>query len=384
MSKEVRKFVAPEFLFGEGAIHLVGQYAHNLGAVKVLLVTDAGVMQANWHEPVMTSLAAHGLTAEIFSSVTPNPRAEEVMEGARRFQEAGCNAIVAVGGGSPIDCAKGIGLVHANQKHILDFEGVDQITIPMPPMLCVPTTGGSSADLSQFAIISCLQEKRKIAIISKAVVPDISLLDPTTLTTMPPYLTACTAIDALVHAIEAFVSTGHSPITDTHALQAIQLIMENLPSVMAEPLSIDKREKIMLGSIQAGLAFSNASLGAVHAMAHSLGGLLDLPHGECNALLLDHVISFNYQKVPERFARIAGVMGIETNRRTQREIHMEITKAIHRLRNMAGVKDSLAERGVHKTDIPALAHNAMNDACLVTNPRIPNQRDLEVLYEEAL
>lgn len=227
------------------------------------------------------------------------------MLGAEFYRSEGCNVIVAVGGGSPMDCAKGIGIVAAHGRSILEFEGVDRLRVPSPPLILIPTTAGTSADVSQFVIISNQDERMKFSVVSKAVVPDVSLIDPETTLTMDPFLSACTGIDALVHAIEAFVSTGHGPLTDPHALEAMRLIDGNLVQMIANPGDIALREKIMLGSMQAGLAFSNAILGAVHAMSHSLGGYLDLPHGLCNAALVEHVVAFNYSAAPERFKVIA-------------------------------------------------------------------------------
>jgi alcohol dehydrogenase class IV len=174
----------------------------------------------------------------------------------------------------------------------------------MPPVICVPTTGGTSADVSQFVIVTDLELRTKLAIISKSVVPDVSLVDPETLTSMDPFLGACTGMDALVHAVEAFVSNAHSPLTDLHALHAVELIYKNLAASLRDPANLELRAPVMLGSLEAGLAFSNASLGAVHAMAHSLGGYLDLPHGECNAMLLQHVAAFNYQSASERYEEV--------------------------------------------------------------------------------
>ena len=301
---ELRKFVAPEFVFGTGARNLASQYARNFGAQKVLVVTDPGVMEAGWTADITTSLEDAHIPFTIFSQVSPNPRAEEVMAGAEMYYSENCDVIVAVGGGSPMDCAKGIGIVSTNKKHILEFEGIDQVTTPMPPLICIPTTGGTAAEVSQFAIISNRQKRIKIAIISKAVVPDVALIDPMTLTTMDPFLTACTGIDALVHAIEAYVSNAQSAVTDLHALEAIRLVKRYLLDCIADLHDLEARGKLMLASLEAGLAFSNASLGAVHAMAHSLGGLLDLPHGQCNAVLLQHVVSFNHVASPERFAQV--------------------------------------------------------------------------------
>ena len=381
---ELRKFVAPEFIFGVGALKLAGRYAKNFGASRILIVTDPGIMAAGWTDRVIENLELEDLPFVIFAGVTPNPRAEEVMRGAEVYKSAGCNLILAVGGGSPIDCAKGIGIVSTNKKHILEFEGVDQVSVPMPPLICIPTTSGTSADVSQFAIITNIQEKNKIAIISKAVVPDVSLIDPLTLTTMDPYLAACTGVDALVHAIEAYVSIAHSPITDLHALAAIRLLSLNLLPSLTAPDNLHLRSQVMLGSLEAGLAFSNASLGAVHAMAHSLGGLLDLPHGECNAILLEHVMSFNFPEASERFLHIGEAMGLELNKRSLSEKKAAILAEVTRLRKAVGIEQSLGQKGVHRTDVPELSQKAINDPCIVTNPRRPGQRDIEVIFEEAI
>jgi alcohol dehydrogenase len=380
----LRKFVAPEFVFGAGARHLVGRYAKNFGAHHVLIVTDPGVVAAGWMAEVASDLEAAGLTYTTFTQVTPNPRAEEVMQGADLYRLAGCNTIVAVGGGSPMDCAKGIGIVCTNQRHVLEFEGVDQVAAPLPPLICIPTTAGTSADVSQFAIISNQAEKVKIAIISKAVVPDVALIDPLPLVTMPPFLTACTGMDALVHAFEAFVSTAHSPLTDLHALEAIRLIVPNLVQATQALDNSALRAKTMLGSLEAGLAFSNASLGAVHAMAHSLGGLLDLPHGQCNAILLRHVLDFNFTAAPERYEPLGLAMGLDLRGMPLTARRAALVEALRGLQQALGVDQILGQLGVRPSDIPNLARKALRDACMVTNPRRPNQRDIEVIYEAAL
>lgn len=381
---ELRKFVAPEFIFGAGARQLVGRYARNLGIRKALVVTDPGLIAAGWTSEVTDSLEAEGIPHVVFSGVTPNPRAEEVMIGAELYASQGCNAIVVVGGGSPMDCAKGIGIVHTNQKHVLAFEGVDEVAVPGPPLICIPTTAGTSADVSQFAIITNTRRKVKIAIISKTVVPDVALIDPVTTTTMDPYLTACTGLDALVHAFEAYVSNAASPLTDLHALEAVRLVTTHLLSVIANPDDLGVRSQMMLGSLHGGLAFSNASLGAVHAMAHSLGGLLDLPHGEANAILLEHVVAFNFEAVPDRYRRIGQAMGLALDEPSVEAQKSILLAEIARLRQQAGINRTLAQKGVHRRDIPQLAQNAMRDACMVTNPRRPTQQEIEVIYAGAL
>jgi alcohol dehydrogenase class IV len=381
---ELRKFVAPEYIFGVGARHLAGRYARNLGARKVLVVSDPGVVAAGWTGDVTDSLVAEGLPFVLFTEVSPNPRAAQVMAGAALYRAEKCNAIVAVGGGSPMDCAKGIGIVSSNQKHILLFKGVDQVKFPMPPLICVPTTGGTSADVSQFAIITDPLEKLKIAIISKSVVPDLALIDPLTLTTMDPFLTACTGLDALTHGIEAFVSNASSHMTDLHALEAIRLVSKYLVDSIKNPKDVELRTKIMEGSLLAGLAFSNAILGAAHAMAHSLGGEKDAPHGECNAILLDHVIEFNFPASPERFERIAEAMGIDLRGKSSKEKKNALLEKVREIKRAAGLDLVLNRLGVSRSDLPPLSEKALRDPCMMTNPRRPKRRDIEVIYEESL
>ncbi len=380
---ELRKFVAPETIFGVGALLVAGQYASKFGVTRPLVVTDPGLIEAGWAGKVMESLAAFDIEGVIFSAVSPNPRAEEVMAGALAYMENGCDGIVAVGGGSPMDCAKGIGIVVSNGGHILDYEGVDKIIVPMPPLICIPTTAGTSADVSQFAIINDTERKTKIAIISKTIIPDVALIDPQTLTTKSPYLIACTGMDAIAHAIEAFVSSAHSAMSDLHALEAIRLVHGNLLESLRHPEDMELRAKTMLGSMQAGLAFSNASLGAVHAMAHSLGGYRDLPHGECNAVLLPHVIDFNFPAAPERFKVIAETMGLDSRGMSTSEIRSWLLHSMMELRAALGIQEHLSAKGIRVDDIPVLSEKAVLDPCLVTNPKTATTRDIQVIYEEA-
>jgi alcohol dehydrogenase len=382
--ENLRKFVAPEIIFGNGSRYLAGEYCKKFYIAKPMIVTDPGVIAAGWTDQVAQTLIDHDIAYITFSQITSNPREEEAMMGAAAYLEAGCDGIIAVGGGSPMDCAKGIGIVVSNGGHILDYEGVDRIMDPLPPMIFIPTTAGTSADVSQFCIINNTTKKVKIAIISKIVIPDIALIDPETTTTMDPYLTACNGMDAMSHAVEAFVSTASSKITDVHALEAIRLLKTNLPQILNDPHDMILRENIMLASMQAGLAFSNAVLGAVHAMAHSLGGFLDLPHGECNSLILEHVMAFNYSAVPERFKVIAQNLGLDTRGYNQRELKAALFKEIRSLRYQLGISKSLGQVHVKQQDISDLSKKALNDACLLTNPRKTNKRDIETIYEEAL
>ena len=380
---ELRKFVAPEFVFGVGARQMAARYARNFGASKVLVVTDPGVIAAGWTKEVTNELESAGIHYHIFSSVTPNPKAEEVMAGAEEYAREQCDMIMAVGGGSPIDCAKGIGIISSNGGHIKDFEGVDQVPTPGPPMVCVPTTAGSAADVSQFAIITDAGKRVKLTLISKTLVPDVSLLDPLTLTTKPRDLTAHTGIDAMTHAFEAYVSNAASHITDLFALEAVRLISSNLISVIERPDDLNARSCTMLGSLYAGLAFSNAGLGLLHAMAHSLGGYLDTPHGESNSILIFPVIEFNFSSAPEKYTALGEALGIQMKVMTSDEKKDALLQALGWLRRTAKADLSLAGIGVNKSDISELAAQAIHDPCVVTNPRRPTQKEVEQIYERA-
>ena len=283
-----------------------------------------------------------------------------------------------------MDCAKAIGIVCTNERHVLEFEGVDRVERPGPPMICVPTTAGTAADISQFCIINDIHRRVKIAIVSKTMVPDVALIDPMLTMTMDARLTAHTGLDALTHATEAYVSNASSAVTDLHALEAVRLIRRFLLRAVERPDDVEARTGMMLASTYAGLAFSNAILGAVHAMAHSLGGLLDLPHGLCNAILLDHVVDFNYQAAPAKYRELGVALGADIAPETgEPDAKEAVLAAFRELKGAVGVRDNLCELGMSADDLPLLARNALADACMLTNPRQPDQAEVMEIYEKA-
>jgi len=381
---EPRKFVAPEYIFGIGTRTMAVNYCKNLGARKVLLVTDKKLMDTPWFSELEAGLQREAIEYIVFSSVSPNPRDMEVMEGTQVYHEHNCNLILALGGGSVMDCAKGIGIVATNRRHIRDFEGVDMIDRPIPPLVCIPTTAGTSADVSQFAIINNISERYKMAIISKAVVPDVALIDPVVLTSMDSYLTACTGMDALSHAFEAYVSNASSAFTDLYALEAISILNEHLMSNILRPDDIEARARVMLASLYAGLAFSNASLGCVHSLSHSLGGYLDLPHGECNAIMLAHVVDYNFTYAPERYRKIAGIMSLDVKGKSDEQVRKDLINYLTEFRRSLLISSTLGDRNVSTDVTAALATKAINDPCNATNPRTPTRDDLKAIYNEAI
>lgn len=377
----LRKFVAPEFVLGAGARSLAGRYVKGFGARRVLLVTDPGVRAAGWADAVGRSLTASGIEYVVYDAISCNPRGNEVMAGVEFYRAHACDAIVAVGGGSPIDAAKGIGLAATNGCEVLSFEGVDKVPLPGPPLVCVPTTAGTGSEVTQFAILSDTARHVKIAIISKKAVPDIALVDPEVTTTMSVELTTAVGMDVLVHAFEAYVSLASSPITDLHALEAVRLVRRHLPGACRERPVFADRGAMMLASLDAGLAFSSAGLGLVHAMAHALGGLLDLPHGRCNALLLEHVVDWNFAASPARYRDLAREFGVaEAASADDQGVRQALRESLASFRDGIGLGGAL---GLDGAVIPQLAGFACADACALTNPRTMTRADVEALFVRA-
>ncbi len=382
MLLNLRKFLAPEIVYGEGALGLAGRHAVNLGATKVLIVSDHGVARNGWTNKVEKSLEEFSLPFFTFLDVTPNPKDHEVMTGVDLYRRENCDLIIAVGGGSPMDCAKGIGAVATNSGHITDFEGVDEISNPAPPLIFIPTTAGTSADVSQFAIITDTTRQVKIAIVSKMAIPDIALVDPLTTISMSPELTAETGMDALCHSFEAFVSTAASPLTDMAAISAVRLVFANLYAAYCNPNDLGARKNMMMASLMAGLAFSNASLGLVHAMAHSLGGLKDFPHGECNALLLEKIVEYNYPVAAFKYDQLGECLGIVLDDLTVKQRADAISGKVASLRKQLGIVKRLSEMGLALEDLPRLAEFAHQDPCLATNPRETNPAVIAEIYRQ--
>ncbi|SFR05625.1 iron-containing alcohol dehydrogenase [Desulfoscipio geothermicus] len=381
---DISKFFAPEIIFGLDAISQVGESALRLGAKKIFLVTDCGVKENNWVAKALFYLEQAGLEYMVWSGITSNPKDSEVAEGAKAYLSSHCDAILAVGGGSPIDAAKAVAIIASNGGKIQDYEGINKITKPLPPMIAVPSTAGSGSEVSQFAIIVDKQRKIKMTIISKSLVPDIAIIDPLLLQTKDSRLTAATGIDALSHAIESYVSLAATGLTEVHALQAIELIAENLRESVACRTNMQAKSAMAMASLHAGLAFSNAILGATHAMTHQVDGLLDLHHGETNAVLLPHVMEFNLISCTEKYGRVAEALGENVTGLNKQDRAERAIIAVQRLVRDIGITGGLSTMGFKEEYIPKLSQNALNDACLVTNPRDASAEDMARIFRKAL
>jgi alcohol dehydrogenase class IV len=382
------KFHVPEILFGPGSLPEAVHAAVRLGARRPMLVTDPGLRAAGWPDQLCTHLHGAGLATTVWDGVTPNPKDHEVAAGYEIYLAQRCDVIIAVGGGSVINAAKGVALLAGNGGCILDYEGVDRMALPIPPMVMVPSTSGTGADVSQFCIVTDTERNTKITILGRALVPDVSVVDSQLLHTMPDWLNAATGLDALTHGIEAFVSRAHNPLTDHHALQAISLVGAHLERTMDHPLEEESRTFMAQAALEAGMAFTNAILGAAHAMSHQVGGLLDLPHGVINGVLLPHVIRYNAEGDPGRFVPIAQALGLPgptpDSLSGAGEAAEWAAAEVRRLADELGVPRGLAEIGVTEADVPLLAVMTMADACLSTNPREADVADIETLFRAAL
>ena len=386
--RAVAKFLVPDVIFGVGVLSEVGQAARRQGAAHVLVVSDRGVGEAGWTGEVLGHLAEAGVSAQLWDGLTPNPKDHEVAAGCAAYLAGGCDVLVAVGGGSCIDAAKAIAVLatQANQESargIAGYAGVGKVTGPLPPTVMVPTTGGSGSDVSQFCVVTDTARRLKVTIGARALVPDISVTDPRALTTVPHDITAYTAIDVLSHAIESYVSLAASFLTDTHALTAIRGACEHLLPALDRPGDLRPREGLARASLQAGLAFSNALLGATHAISHQLGGLTDLPHGLLNAILLPHVMEFNAAVATGRLADVAGAMGLRTGLMTPHEAADAAIQTVRGFAGKAGLPSTLREIGVECSQLDRVARGALRDAYIVTNPRPVGEADVRAICQAA-
>lgn len=376
-------FLPTRNVFGEGAVQEAGDLVKSLGAKKCLIVTDRYLGQIGMADRVQGILEKAGIEACIFAGAEPNPTDKNVEAGARFYQENECNSIISLGGGSSHDCAKGIGLVAANGGQIADFEGVDKSSKPMIPLMAINTTAGTASEITRFCIITDTSRKVKMAIVDWRVTPQIAINDPELMKGMPPSLTASTGMDALTHAIEAYVSTDANPLTDAAAIMAIKMIAHYLPKAVANGNYMKARDKMAYAQYLAGIAFNNASLGYVHAMAHQLGGFYNLPHGICNAILLPYVESYNLIGNMNRFRDVAQAMGVQVEGISVTCAAEKAIEAIKKLSRQLEIPSDLKQLGVREEDFGIMADNAKKDVCQLTNPRTATREQVIEIYRQA-
>ncbi|WP_323031746.1 iron-containing alcohol dehydrogenase [Brachymonas denitrificans] len=372
-------FMPVQNIIGPGALDEALQIVGKMGFRKALIVTDPGLSKIGVANTVSDKLAAQGIPASVFDGAQPNPTVSNVNAGLEALKAAQADLVVSLGGGSSHDCAKGIALVAANGGKIEDYEGVDKSAKPQLPLLAVNTTAGTASEMTRFTIITDETRHVKMAIVDKHVTPFLSVNDSSMMEGMPASLTAATGMDALTHAVESYVSTAATPLTDACAVKAIELIARYLPTAVSEPKNQEAREKMAYAQFLAGMAFNNASLGYVHAMAHQLGGFYDLPHGVCNALLLPHVEAFNMSAASGKLNEVGAILQANNPQLAG----LDPVAAIKKLADIVGIPKSLEELGVKREDFDVLAANALKDVCGFTNPVQASHAEIVGIFAEA-
>ncbi|EPC5391085.1 L-threonine dehydrogenase [Serratia liquefaciens] len=377
-------FIPSVNMIGSGCLDEAAKTMKQQGLRRVLIVTDKVLNNIGVVAQVQQLLTAQQIESCVYDGTHPNPTTSNVKQGLALLQEHQCDCVISLGGGSPHDCAKGIALLATNGGDIKDYEGVDRSAKPQLPMIAINTTAGTASEMTRFCIITDEARHIKMAIVDKHVTPILSVNDPHLMAGMPKGLTAATGMDALTHAIEAYVSSAANPITDACALKAVTMIAESLRDAVADGSNMQARENMAYAQFLAGMAFNNASLGYVHAMAHQLGGFYDLPHGVCNAVLLPHVQEFNASVCASRLKDIAAAMGLDVSYLNDQQGAAACIVAIRLLAQDVGIPAGLRDLQVKEQDLDTLATNALKDACGFTNPRQATHAQIVAIFRAAM
>ncbi len=378
-------YMPPLSLMGQGALKGLGSELNSHQLKKALVVADSGLVKLGLIEQLTAELDRHGVHFVLFDQFKPNPTEGNIEAGLAELSSAACDFVISFGGGSAHDCAKGIALVASNGGHIRDFsKGVHLAKKPQLPLVTVNTTAGTAAEMTVFAIITNEEDQTKYPVVDKHMTPIIAVNDSELMVAMPKFLTATTGMDALTHAVEAYVSTAATPVTDAAALKAIELIAQNLEAAVENGEDRVAREGMQYAEYLAGMAFSNASLGYVHSMAHQLGGVYDLVHGLCNAILLPEVSRFNLNLQTERFADIAKAMGVDIQGLSTEAAAEAGIAAIEQLSRSLGTAQKLKDLGVEEEKLEFMANNALLDPCSLTNPRVASCDELIAIFKRVM
>lgn len=374
--------IANRLITGEGATGQLKVEAERLGITNPLIVTDYIIQQTGMLHNIQEIL--EGLTCGVFLDVKPEPEFYVVEECRKAFQKGRHDGLIAIGGGSAIDTAKAVsGYAHYTGA-LADLVGTDHVKQKGCPLIVIPTTAGTGSEVTNISILSDKEEQVKKGIVSDYLLPDVAIVSPEMTVTMPPHVTAASGIDALVHAIEAYISVNASPITDSLAIGAMRMIGVNLPKAYANPRDMKAREQMATASLMAGMAFGNAGVGAVHALAYPLGGRFHIPHGVSNALLLPYVMEWNKIACLERFRDVAAALGEKVDEATDNEAAEKAIAAMSRLCKAVRIPDGLQELGIKETDLEDMAEDASKiDRLLKNNPRMFTKADILAIYEAA-
>ncbi len=359
---------------------------NRMGLKKALVCSDKGLIKVGTTAKVTEVLDGINFPYEIYSEIKPNPTVTNVKQGVEAFKNSGADCIIAIGGGSSMDTAKGIGIVSNNPEFadVVSLEGVAPTKHKSVPIIALPTTAGTGAEVTINYVIIDEERQAKMVCVDPNDIPAVAIVDPELMYSLPKGLTAATGMDALTHAIEGYITKGAWVMSDMYELQAIKMIAENLPIAVEEPTNPVGREGMALAQYIAAQAFSNVGLGLVHGMAHPMGSLHDIPHGVANALLLPTIMEFNMPKCIEKFGIIAKTMGVNTDGMTAEQAAQAAVDAVKALSIRVGIPQTLTELGIKESDIPALAAQAIADVCTPGNPRDVTEAEIVELYKKVL
>lgn len=371
-------------LHGYGAIADMARLVAQKNWGKALIVTDSQLAGLGLTDDLTRSLEQHAIPYALFTGVAPNPTEEQVQAGLAAFREQQCNFLIAFGGGSPIDTAKAIKILTANPGRAVDYAGVGKVSQPGVPLVAINTTAGTAAEATSNAVITDSARQVKQVIIDSHLIPDIAVDDPAVMLGIPADVTAATGMDALTHALEAYVSLGAHVLTDPSALEAIRLIYRWLPVAVEDGKNREAREMMACAQYLAGMAFNSAGLGLVHALAHQPGATHNLPHGVCNAILLPVVAAFNRSASVSRFARIAAALGVDTAGMDEETTSHAAIEALRQLAARVGIPAGFRQLGIEEKDIEGWLDKALADPCAPANPRTATREQVRELYLQAL
>ena len=375
--QSVFSFILPtKILFGPGCVKTIGNELSELGVERPLIVTDTGVCAAGILDKVLAVLPKN-IECRIFDKVEANPKDINVAAGAEAYSAFGADSILAVGGGSPIDCAKSIAVLVANgASDIKAFEGKNVPSKPLPPLVCIPTTSGTGSELTFSSVITDTRNGYKMTVKNRFTAPKTAICDPELTLTVPPSITAATGMDALTHAVEAFTATCSEPISDAVALYAIELISQSLVPAFENGNDLEARSRMLMGSMLAGIAFSHSDVASIHCIAESLGGMYDLPHGVCNAIFLPYMMAYNMGYCEQQYARIAMAMGLKSDAHAAVNAVKQLAKDVK--------LPSFATLHVDSADFVKIASVSAKNLSNESNPRPMAEHDYMAVLKMAL
>ena len=384
MLQSRRIYLPPLSLIGPGALKDLGEELKELSYKRALFVTDKILVEIGVAKKVIDILDSSEIEVVVFDNVQPNPTVKNVNNGLKLLKENNCDVIITLGGGSPQDCGKAIGILATNGGDIKDYDGVHKSKKPSLPIVAINTTAGTASEVTINYVITDVENHIKMVMVDKNCLVSIAVNDPELMLGKPASLTAATGMDALTHAIESYVTNGAFHWSDALALEAIKLIASSLEEAVHNGSNLEARSKMAWGQFIAGQSFSNAGLGFVHSLAHQLGGMYDLPHGVANAILLPHVERFNIPACTHKLKKVARAMGVEVSDKTDLEGANAAIKAIEKLSKAVGIPAGLKELGVKEEDFKLMGQHALEDVCTGGNPRAVTLEDAIAIYKAAM